>query len=186
LKRRILTLRDLGAMEVCSSTEMGAPGASHLGTGDNGPKTDRSTPRSVPVNALVAILRAGPPGFPAKRNHACSRLVLRLARRNGSVRCGRVCSKIVYSVRIGPSQLKSSSLSIISANPATIRICTDAMEIRETLPSKNSTCLVCHNGLNVIDSFRFAVVQNASFLSPWACSITCRSKRERNSGGTKL
>ena len=41
----------LGAMEVCSSTEMGAPGASHLGTGDHGPKTDRSRPRSVPVNA---------------------------------------------------------------------------------------------------------------------------------------
>ena len=44
---------DPGAMEVCSSTEMGAPGASHLGTGDRGPKTDRSRPRSVPVNALV-------------------------------------------------------------------------------------------------------------------------------------
>jgi hypothetical protein len=42
-------------MEVCSSTEMGAPGASHLGTGDRGPKTDRSRPRSVPVNALVLI-----------------------------------------------------------------------------------------------------------------------------------
>src|ERR1700726_1249230 len=40
-------------MEVGSSTEMGAPGASHLGTGDRGPKTDRSRPRSVPVNALV-------------------------------------------------------------------------------------------------------------------------------------
>jgi hypothetical protein len=40
-------------MEVCSSTEMGAPGASHLGTGDHGPKTDRSRPRSVPVTALV-------------------------------------------------------------------------------------------------------------------------------------
>jgi len=38
-------------MEVGSSTEMGAPGASHLGTGDRGPKTDRSRPRSVPVNA---------------------------------------------------------------------------------------------------------------------------------------
>jgi len=37
-------------MEVCSSTEMDAPGASHLGTGDHGPKTDRSRPRSVPVN----------------------------------------------------------------------------------------------------------------------------------------
>jgi hypothetical protein len=45
-------LPDLGAMEVCSSTEMGAPGASHLGTGGHGPKTDRSRPRSVPVNAL--------------------------------------------------------------------------------------------------------------------------------------
>src|SRR3977135_4243058 len=40
-------------MEVCSSTEMGAPGASHLGTGDHGPKTDRSRPRSVPVNAQL-------------------------------------------------------------------------------------------------------------------------------------
>jgi hypothetical protein len=40
-------------MEVCSSTGMGAPGASHLGTGDHGPKTDRSRPRSVPVNAQV-------------------------------------------------------------------------------------------------------------------------------------
>jgi hypothetical protein len=38
-------------MEVCSSNEMGAPGASHLGTGDHGPKTDRSKPR-VPVNGL--------------------------------------------------------------------------------------------------------------------------------------
>jgi hypothetical protein len=44
-------------MEVCSSTEMGAPGASHLGTGDHGPKTDRSRPRSVPVNALVFTYR---------------------------------------------------------------------------------------------------------------------------------
>jgi hypothetical protein len=42
-------------MEVCSSTEMGAPGALHLGTGDHGPKTDRSRPRSVPVNALLLI-----------------------------------------------------------------------------------------------------------------------------------
>ena len=49
----------LGAMEVCSSTEMGAPGASHLGTGDDGPKTDRSRPRSVPVNALVFINGVG-------------------------------------------------------------------------------------------------------------------------------
>jgi len=47
--------RGLGAMEVCSSTGMGAPGALLLGTGDHGPKTDRSRPRSVPVNALVAI-----------------------------------------------------------------------------------------------------------------------------------
>src|SRR4029077_9656523 len=43
-----------GAMEVCSSTEMCAPGASHLGTGDHGPKTDRSRPRLVPVNALAS------------------------------------------------------------------------------------------------------------------------------------
>lgn len=39
-------------MEVCSSTEMGAPGASHLGTRDRGPKTDRSNPRPVPVDGL--------------------------------------------------------------------------------------------------------------------------------------
>jgi hypothetical protein len=43
----------LGAVEVCSSTKMGALGASHLGMGDHGPKTDRSRPRSVLVNALV-------------------------------------------------------------------------------------------------------------------------------------
>jgi hypothetical protein len=43
----------MGAMEVSSWTEMGVPGASHLGTGDHGPKTDRSRPPSVPVNALV-------------------------------------------------------------------------------------------------------------------------------------
>jgi hypothetical protein len=35
---------------------MGAPGASHLGTGDHGPKTDRSRPLSVPVNGLVAMI----------------------------------------------------------------------------------------------------------------------------------
>jgi hypothetical protein len=40
-------------MEVCSSTEMGALGASHLGTGDHGSKTDRSRPRSVLINALL-------------------------------------------------------------------------------------------------------------------------------------
>ena len=51
---------------MCSSTEMGAPGASHLGTGDHGPKTDRSRARSVPVNALVAILSAAPPDFRLK------------------------------------------------------------------------------------------------------------------------
>jgi hypothetical protein len=44
-------------MEVCSSTEMGAPGASHLGTGDHGPKTDRSRPRSVPLNAVAFTYR---------------------------------------------------------------------------------------------------------------------------------
>jgi hypothetical protein len=41
-------LPDIGAMEVCSSTEMGGRAASHLGTGGHGPKTDRSRPRSVP------------------------------------------------------------------------------------------------------------------------------------------
>jgi|GEM_PF-5493908 len=36
LKRRILTsAAGLGIMEVCSSNEMGAPNASHLGTGDH-------------------------------------------------------------------------------------------------------------------------------------------------------
>src|ERR1035438_10475137 len=40
-------------MEVCSSTEMGGPGASHLGTGDHGPKTHRSRPRSVLVNVTL-------------------------------------------------------------------------------------------------------------------------------------
>jgi len=39
-------------MEVCSSTEMGAPGASHLGTGDHGPKTDRSRPRTRISSAI--------------------------------------------------------------------------------------------------------------------------------------
>jgi len=32
----------------------GCPGASHLGTGDHGPKTNRSRPRSVPVNDLLS------------------------------------------------------------------------------------------------------------------------------------
>jgi hypothetical protein len=40
-------------MEVCSSTEMGAPGASHLGTGDGGFKTDRSTTISPGKRASV-------------------------------------------------------------------------------------------------------------------------------------
>ena len=44
-------------MEVCASTEMDAPSASHLGMGDHGPKTDRSRPRSVPVNALAMLKR---------------------------------------------------------------------------------------------------------------------------------
>src|ERR1700738_2097409 len=45
-------------MEVCSFTEMGAPGASHLGTGDRGPKTDRSRPRSVLVKrASLSLMR---------------------------------------------------------------------------------------------------------------------------------
>ena len=38
---------DSFAMEVCSSTEMGAPGALHLGAGDHGPKTDR---RAAPLD----------------------------------------------------------------------------------------------------------------------------------------
>src|ERR1017187_7476380 len=32
----------------------GCPGASHLGTGDHGPRTHRSRPRSIPVNAMAA------------------------------------------------------------------------------------------------------------------------------------
>jgi hypothetical protein len=39
-----------------------------------------------------------------------------------SIRPGRVCSIIVYSVRIGPPQPRFSFLSAGSANPATIRI----------------------------------------------------------------
>jgi hypothetical protein len=55
LKWRILTLAaGLGIMEVCSSNEMGAPNASHLGTGDTQPN-NRSRPRSVPVNAFVVF-----------------------------------------------------------------------------------------------------------------------------------
>jgi hypothetical protein len=50
-------LPELGAMEVCSSTEMDAPGASHLGTGGHGPKTDRSKPRSVPETPLWSLGR---------------------------------------------------------------------------------------------------------------------------------
>src|SRR5439155_22405830 len=33
-----------------------------------------------PVRRACGYLEGWPPGFPAKRNHACSRLVLRLAR----------------------------------------------------------------------------------------------------------
>src|SRR5882762_2612074 len=67
-----------------------------------------------PVKRACGYLEGWPPpGFPAKRNHACSPLVLRLARRNGSVRCGRVCSKIVYSVRIGPPQLEVFSFQLL-------------------------------------------------------------------------
>src|ERR1700687_3390175 len=58
-------------MEVCSSTEMGALGASHLGTGDHGPKTDRSRPRSVPVNAdwtfIVGMFELKSSGAPQLR-----------------------------------------------------------------------------------------------------------------------
>src|ERR1022692_4474537 len=44
-------------MEVYSSTEMGAPCASHSGTRDHGPKADRSRPRSVPVKAYLRFAR---------------------------------------------------------------------------------------------------------------------------------
>jgi len=47
-------------MEVCASTEMDAPSASHLGMGDHGPKTDRSRPRSVPVTRLCWSNRSTP------------------------------------------------------------------------------------------------------------------------------
>ena len=57
----------------------------------------------------------------------------------------------------------------------------DSRKLRpKTLP------VLCHNWHDVIDSLRFGVVQNASFLSPWACSITCRSNQVRDSGSTKL
>jgi hypothetical protein len=39
-------------MEVGSSTEMGALNTSHLGRGDQEPKTNRSRPRSVRANGL--------------------------------------------------------------------------------------------------------------------------------------
>jgi hypothetical protein len=42
-------------MEVGSSTEMGAPGASHLGTGDHGPKPTEQTTIS-PGNAHGACI----------------------------------------------------------------------------------------------------------------------------------
>jgi hypothetical protein len=138
-------------MEVCSSTEMGAPGASHLGTGDHGPKTDRSRPRSVPGKRRCGYLEGWPPGFPAKRNHACSRLVLRLARRNGSVRCGRVCSKIVYSVRVGPPQLNFFCIKNFG-HPATIRILRShaASQSHERLPG-DELCQNCVKTLSVLD-----------------------------------
>jgi hypothetical protein len=40
-------------MEVGSSTEMGAPGASHLGTGDHGPKPTEQTTISPGKRACV-------------------------------------------------------------------------------------------------------------------------------------
>jgi hypothetical protein len=44
LKWRILTLAaGLGIMEVCSSNEMGAPNASHLGAGDHEPNRPKQT-----------------------------------------------------------------------------------------------------------------------------------------------
>jgi hypothetical protein len=44
-------------MEVCSSTEMGALGASRLGTGDHGPKTDRSRPRVAGLHTFFLEAR---------------------------------------------------------------------------------------------------------------------------------
>jgi hypothetical protein len=58
--RRILTLAARSTVEVCVSTEMDPPSASHLGMGDRGFKTDRSRPRSVPVNALLLIEDVAP------------------------------------------------------------------------------------------------------------------------------
>jgi hypothetical protein len=61
-------------MEVFSSTEMGAPGASHLGTGDHGPKTDRSRPRSVPVKGFAVLIEVedGSDGHVDQPNHLIS------------------------------------------------------------------------------------------------------------------
>src|SRR5882762_7754105 len=79
-------------MEVCSSTEMGAPGASHLGTGDHGPKTDRSRPRSVPVNAhLVSGLFPDEMSTWTKPPGGC----VQSACRNSSLRVYRLLSSIV-------------------------------------------------------------------------------------------
>jgi hypothetical protein len=45
-------------------------------------------------------------GFLGERTHASNRFILKLMRRVGSVRCETGCSRIAYSVRIGPSQPK--------------------------------------------------------------------------------
>ena len=43
---------------MCSSTEMGAPGASHLGTGDHGPKTrPKQTTISPGKRASLSLMR---------------------------------------------------------------------------------------------------------------------------------
>jgi hypothetical protein len=79
----------------------------------NGRRRTQNRPKQTtisPGKRACGYLEGWPPGFTAKRNHACSRLVLRLARRNGSIRCGRVCSKIMYSVRIGSPQPTSEAL----------------------------------------------------------------------------
>src|SRR5579872_6288094 len=77
-------------MEVCSSMKMGAAGASHLGTGDHGPKTDRSRSRLVPVNAL------------ASGNGSFERIV------DYSVeRCGSIVSRTTLPIACDPTGIRA-------------------------------------------------------------------------------
>ena len=78
---------------------------------------------------------------------------MRLTRGNESIRCETVCSKIVYSVRIGPPQPKLLSFQQLlrTLQPSEF-VCRsgDSRKLRiKTLPRP-------HDGFGMIDSFRFA------------------------------